>query len=638
MKRDILKQLTIFLILVFTSTNILFAQQLLEGENYNIVVPDISPGGDFLVDENERYEIFATLGQPFWDPRMYSDSYMLRPEGQSFEPNVPEVACFETTTDRGQLPVDEGLVLHLDASAIEGLEDEDPVAQWDDLSGENNHATQATPANQPVYKTDIANGLPILRFSSDFLTISEKLIPTNSDFTIITVYSVSSSSSNGDDRVVIGTGPSGSDRNYWYSTTTFGSASDEGRVWYGGSEIVVGNDVRDNNFRTHALIRAENDWFLYEDKNLIDDATSSTSLNNYSTLEIGGGSPDSRYHLGDIAEILIYDTALSNEEREEVEQYLGEKWLGWESITPKCSTGPSYLNEYGMVRACGPQGCYNRARFEIDPQGNPEDTLYGVQISTDGFNEDIRYIDGNTFIPKENDERDITDYKTKEDWETPTFNLLNLESKTEYQLRITALYGDLTESVPSPIAQATTALSEISFRLGLGYEDGENINYNPPYEIRFDESFRIQRGANVVPSDRLIWSLINTNAISGISLVQKGEHGGLHNDEGEGYTITSLSEDLDTVSEGVGLKNYQTSQLYDDGITGSLASIVSEPAYDEAQENMVGIIDTIFKKTYGSDGPIHTGQTSLRIKTKASLSTPEGNYSEDVTFVLIANY
>lgn len=403
MKKNILKQLTIFLILIFTSTNILFAQQLLEGENYNIVIPEITPGADTLINENNSYEMFAKLGHSFSDPRLYSDSYMLQATGESFEPNIPGINCFETTTNE----------------------------------------------------------------SSD------------------------------------------------------------------------------------------------------------------------------------------------------------------------CSTGPEYLNTHGMVRVCGPMGCYNRARFEIDSNDNPTDTLYGIQISTDGFEEDIRYVDGSTFMPKE--EKNIMDYKTKEDWETPTFNLLGLESSTEYQLRITALHGDLSESAHGPVAQATTALSEMSFRIGLGYEDGENINYNPPYEIRFDESFRIQRGANIVSSDRLIWSLINTNATDGVTLIQKGEHGGLHNTT-EPYTISSLSGDLGTANEGIGFKNNQISQLYNDEITGSLASLASEPEYDDAQENTVGIIDTVFRKTYGSDGPVHTGETSLQIKTKASLTTPEGNYFEDVTFVLIANY
>ncbi len=405
MKNSYLKFLSLFLVLLFTSTNILFAQQLLEGDNkYNIVLPDINPGGDFLVNERDNYEILATLGQAIKDPRTYSESYLSESEGATFEPNTPTVSCFETTTD-------------------------------------------------------------------------------------------------------------------------------------GSSE---------------------------------------------------------------------------------------------------CQTGPTYLNEFGMTRVCGPYGCYDRGRFEIDTQNNPTDTLYGIQISTDGFENDIRYIDGNTFTPK--DERDINDYKTKEEWETDTFNLLGLQSNTEYFLRITALYGDLSESVPGPSATAETDLSTLSFRIGLGYENGANINYNPPYEILFDESFQITRGANIISSDRLIWTLINTNSVSGITVVQRGEHGGLYS-SGEEYTINSLSGNLNNAQEGIGLRNNDTWQLYDASTTqGSLGQLTAVNEYDDENEYIVGIIDTIFKRTYESDGPIHSGETGLSIKTKASLTTPKGEYFEDITFVLIAKY
>jgi len=52
------------------------------------------------------------------------------------------------------------------------LNDNDPVASWTDLSGNNFHATQGTEANKPTYKTDIINGHNVVRFvdQSDHLT------------------------------------------------------------------------------------------------------------------------------------------------------------------------------------------------------------------------------------------------------------------------------------------------------------------------------------------------------------------------------------------------------------------------------------------------------------------------------------
>lgn len=300
-----------------------------------------------------------------------------------------------------------------------------------------------------------------------------------------------------------------------------------------------------------------------------------------------------------------------------------------------CETGPEFLNDHGMTRVCGPNGCYDRARFEINPNDNPEDTLYGIQISEDEFDEDIRYIDGTTLMPKES--RTIDDYKTKESWEEETFNILGLDADTEYQIRLTALNGNLTESVPSMVSEVTTALPTMEFKIGLARETDEEINYNPPHDIIFDESFKITRGGSVVDSERLIWNLINTNSQGGVTAVQKGDHGGLHNSTAD-YTIDSLTGNLAAETEGIGLKIQDVSQLYYD-TDGILSSITKEADYSsEENEHDVGIIDTVFRKIYHSDGPVHTGETSLEVKTRAGLATPVGNYGEDITFLLIPKY
>lgn len=67
-----------------------------------------------------------------------------------------------------------GLTLWLKADAIAGLSDGDPVGTWSDSSGQGNHATQATAAKKPTYKTNIINGLPAVRFDGvdDYLQAS----------------------------------------------------------------------------------------------------------------------------------------------------------------------------------------------------------------------------------------------------------------------------------------------------------------------------------------------------------------------------------------------------------------------------------------------------------------------------------
>jgi hypothetical protein len=63
-----------------------------------------------------------------------------------------------------------GLKLWLDASQIVGLNDGDAVTTWSDLSGNGNHATQATASKKPTYKN--TGGKVFVKFDGvdDFMT------------------------------------------------------------------------------------------------------------------------------------------------------------------------------------------------------------------------------------------------------------------------------------------------------------------------------------------------------------------------------------------------------------------------------------------------------------------------------------
>lgn len=57
-----------------------------------------------------------------------------------------------------------GLTLWFAAHRLTGLNDGDAVATWPDLSGNGYDVTQGTAANKPLYKTNIFKGLPALLF------------------------------------------------------------------------------------------------------------------------------------------------------------------------------------------------------------------------------------------------------------------------------------------------------------------------------------------------------------------------------------------------------------------------------------------------------------------------------------------
>jgi hypothetical protein len=67
-----------------------------------------------------------------------------------------------------------GCKLWLAADQITGKNDADALSTWGDLSGNGNNVVQATEANRPLYKTNIQNSLPAVRFdgSNDRMTVT----------------------------------------------------------------------------------------------------------------------------------------------------------------------------------------------------------------------------------------------------------------------------------------------------------------------------------------------------------------------------------------------------------------------------------------------------------------------------------
>lgn len=301
-----------------------------------------------------------------------------------------------------------------------------------------------------------------------------------------------------------------------------------------------------------------------------------------------------------------------------------------------CNTGPTYLNTNGMVTVCGNPGCYDRARFEIDTQNNPADTLYSIQISVDNFVNDIRYIDGITKRPKST--KTLSDYLTKSSWESSTFNIKGLQPSTQYYIRATALHGDYTESVAGPSASATTTLPTISFDIDIDDIDGVNTETNAPYIITLDNARKLKPSGPPQTTLDLIWFDINTNAQSGFVLLHKSKNSGLLSTT-QSYTIPSSSVNLDSVTEGYGIQKYYTNQMYDTSSgNGELGSISTATNYNLTGNN-VGIVENIFHKLFESNKPINNGRASIMIKARAASTTPPAtDYNDELIFIITPRY
>lgn len=206
--------------------------------------------------------------------------------------------------ESGFVPTDiAGCVLWLRADGITGLSDGDAVTTWPDESGEGNDATQATTAKKPSYETGVLNGLPVVRFDG-----VDDLLQGSSDLTVRTIFAVVKSDDLAPEYDGLVTGQAGTDGDLGLLVTPSGyyTNSQSGAIWYvNGTQT---SSVADWSEFHIAVVK----WSGY-------DYTTSYQIGN--DRGIGG-----RYLQGDVAEILIYDSVLSDGDREAVRDYLNDKY------------------------------------------------------------------------------------------------------------------------------------------------------------------------------------------------------------------------------------------------------------------------------------------------------------------------
>lgn len=135
------------------------------------------------------------------------------------------------------------------------------------------------------------------------------------DFTIECWTTMDSTVGSSEDRVLWGSGGSSS-RLYLYSSTSFGSALGEMRLWSSGSpsQVFVGPNIRDGELKHVAVVREGNNYRLYVNGALSGQGSASGSLTTSSSMEYGGGSSDDRYHQGWLGPLAIFEKALTEAE------------------------------------------------------------------------------------------------------------------------------------------------------------------------------------------------------------------------------------------------------------------------------------------------------------------------------------
>ncbi len=216
--------------------------------------------------------------------------------------------------NKGFLPTDiSGIKLWLAANRGLNLSDGDPVGTWPDQSGNGNDATQGTGAAKPTYKTNILNGKPIVRFDGtddNLRTANFGLVQPEHVFC---VFKLKRDTVN--DTLFDGLG--GNLMRFYrsgagpvlglYAGGAVGSIAVATTDFYIGSCLFngVSSELRINGGST---------------------VSGDVGANNASGVTLGAYGTVVDFAETDIAEIFIYDSALSTANRLSVERYLSSKY------------------------------------------------------------------------------------------------------------------------------------------------------------------------------------------------------------------------------------------------------------------------------------------------------------------------
>ena len=228
----------------------------------------------------------------------------------------------------------DGLFTHLDASAIGGKVDGDPVTLWYDSSPAGNNADNFTGA--PAYATDSINGRPAVRFDgSSLLSLGNEV---SEKFTILTVSKVNTATpqrflSSRDRNWFLGYHLGRQHRmhvpNGWVTSTDIPATQDPQLYSATSGDLRTRFSANGRDLTATSTRRDGNYWMGY--------------------FQMGGWADNQEATPGDVAEVIIYNRILSNKERMGIEARLNAKYglNGVDSVTAPVDTRK--LGEYHVV-------------------------------------------------------------------------------------------------------------------------------------------------------------------------------------------------------------------------------------------------------------------------------------------------
>jgi hypothetical protein len=204
------------------------------------------------------------------------------------------------------------------AADEETYADNDPVGTWHDLSGNGNHATQTSASRQPVYKTGQVNGLPAIRFASDYLdtTVAKVLRP-------VTAFAVVLSNNVAANGTLIG-GTSGSSSAGGFQWRH--NASRQNLLCEGVAQIGVSSTNLTSSQWQLWDVGWDSSGHSFGLDGTDDGSGTADTAPTSRAMRFGTRANGIDWWAGDVAEIVVVDTLLDTTDRQAVRDYLTAKY------------------------------------------------------------------------------------------------------------------------------------------------------------------------------------------------------------------------------------------------------------------------------------------------------------------------
>ena len=196
------------------------------------------------------------------------------------------------------------------------------VGAWDSRVG-SFPLLQATAGNRPTYKVNIQNGKPILRFDGGDRVIDSSFADFGDSYHVFIVGMYSSSGSADDSQAMLEVSTGTFNTGFkMYHTTVIATLSRDAGANRANSDV----DARDSTYILQELSADGSSCSLHKNGVQVDSTTyTSPNPNTLSEIRVGEGNLSTRL-IGDIAEIVLIDGAITAGERTQMNNYLNDKW------------------------------------------------------------------------------------------------------------------------------------------------------------------------------------------------------------------------------------------------------------------------------------------------------------------------